>query len=98
MATIHVGEEGKAPYVLLDQSDHDLLLEAVWNRRRNGHSVTKMAKTVGISRPYFYGLVKSQRVELMRIASLQAILNVQILPVGEVEKYLTGLKDILYIN
>jgi len=98
MATIHQGEEGKAPYVLLDESDHDLLLEAVWNRRRNGHSVSKMAKTVGISRPHFYALLKTQRVELMRIASLQALLNVQILPLSEIEMFLTGLKDLLYIN
>jgi hypothetical protein len=98
MATIHQGEEGKAPYVLLDESDQDLLLEAVWDRRRKGHSVSKMAKTVGISRPHFYVLLKTQRVELMRIASLQALLNVQILPLSEIEKYLTGLKDLLYIN
>ena len=95
MASIHYVGEGKAPYVELDDADRTRIASAADELREQGLSMTDLAKQLGVNRTYLYTFFNAYRLELMRFATLQSALGIQLLQEEEVDQFLSCLKQLL---
>ena len=98
MATIHYVGKGKAPYVQLSDQDKERLASAVAEYREQGGSMTLLAKELGLNRTHLHALFSVQRIELMRFASMQTALKVQILDSSEVDLFIASIRSLLFVG
>ena len=73
---------GKAPAVVLTQSDRDAFTAAL-----KSINIVEFTKKLGIQRTYLYALLKADQIELLRFNQLCKALNLQLLSTNDLDNF-----------
>lgn len=95
MACIQHDFGGKAPVLILSDTDRELLKDAVKRKKTEGVTASELARKVGVGRTYFYALLDSNQLEIKRYSIIKEILGINLLSNSDINDYLDNLRELL---